>query len=379
MANSVQIVGVGYAGYSRNSPQSVMQLALDAAMAAIHDADVPVEAVDGMCTYQWNDSVSPEEVSTALGLGPLSWWAELFAGGWAACGLVGLAADAIRAERAKCVVLYRAMKGASGVRFGSYAADAECTGREQFFAPYGYGIPIHKYAMACRRHMHAYGTTYEHLGAVAVSQRRFANMNERAVMHDKKLTLDEYLASRFITDPFRLYDCCQETDGAVALVLASSGLTKRSGVQVLASASALPPFASSPYPEYDDMTQMFPVWLRSRLYSEAGLTPSDIDFANLYDAFTFNVICQLEDFGLCEKGAGGEFVASGAIGPGGALPVNTHGGLLSEGYIHGLNATAEAVVQLRGEAGARQVPGAEVGLVSGSSYSRGAALLLGRS
>jgi acetyl-CoA acetyltransferase len=225
--------------------------------------------------------------------------------------------------------------------------------------------------------MAEYGTTREHLGAIAVTFRANAQQNPGAVMRGRTMTMDDYLGSRPIAEPLHLLDCCLETDGAVAVVIALPAPRSRPSVEIRSWAYGAGPHSVVPYEKYPDLTTMFPVWLRDRLFERAGVGPADIDVACLYDAFTYSVLSQLEDFGFCDKGLGGEFVGSGAIAIDGSLPVNPHGGLLSEGYIHGLNNVAEAVTQLRGEAGPRQVTDARLALVSGYSFSRGSALILG--
>ena len=382
MGTGASITGIGYTAFARKSGKTVLELATEACLAAIEDSGVPIDAIEGLATFHLNDSARCEDVATQLNLGPLAWINDWLAGGAAACATIGDAARVINSGTARHVLVYRAMNGASGIRMGSFGSDREAAGVLQFTNPYGYmGSPVQMYALPARRHMHEFGTTQEQLGAIAVTQRRHANLNPRAILHGKTLSMDEYLASRPIVDPLRLYDCCQETDGAVALVISADaevGGLRHRPIRVAASAFAMAPFAAFPYEKYASWTTMFPKWLAARLFAEAGLTPADISLVNLYDAFSFVPLCQLEDFGFCEKGEGGPFVASGAIALDGALPLNTHGGLLSEGYIHGLNSVTEAVIQLRHDAGQRQVNNAQTALVSGFGFSRGSAVILTR-
>ena len=232
----------------------------------------------------------------------------------------------------------------------------------QYQAPHGFFVPSQQFAMAARAHMARYGTTCEQLGGVAVAQRAFAVDNERARMRTA-ITLDDYLASRWVVEPFRLLDCCLETDGAVAIVLTSVERARDlRRPPVLVSGAAWGAGQTLYSNQQPDRTRTAAADLAPRLYAMAGLGPGDIDLAELYDCFTYSVLVQLEDYGFCPKGESGPFVESGATGRGGALPVNTHGGSLSEGYVHGLNQLTEAVSQLRGDAGARQVPDAEVAL-----------------
>jgi acetyl-CoA acetyltransferase len=220
---------------------------------------------------------------------------------------------------------------------------------------------------AARQHMARYGTTSEQLGAIAVAQRDYAVQNERAMMRTP-VTLADYLQARWIAEPFRLLDCCLETDGACAVVVTTVEQARDlRWMPVVVAGIAWALGHSSVSVGWPDLTESAAIHTSRRLYAMAGLGASDLDFAELYDCFTYSVLVQLEDFGLCAKGEGGPFVESGHTARGGAFPVNTHGGALSEGYIHGLNHTTEAVLQLRREAGTRQVPGAEVGLVTGQA------------
>ncbi|MHB8329164.1 MAG: thiolase C-terminal domain-containing protein [Acidimicrobiales bacterium] len=370
------ISGIGHTGFSRSSGASVLELAAQAALVAIEDAGIATAEIDGIGTYHENDSVSPDTLATALGLGPLTWSMNWLQGGSATAAIVGHAGLAVSSDQAHHVLIYRAMNGASGRRMG----DPGVGGLDdalQFTLPYGYGTPAQWYAMACRRHMHAYGTSAEVLGRIAVCQRRYANANPQAVMYGRAMTMDDYMESPLIAAPFRLLDCCQETDGAVALVVSRPGAT--GGVREVPIASATyasGPFSEPPYERYDDMTVMFPQWLRDRTFRDAGVEPADIDVVCLYDAFTFGVLCQLEDFGFFGKGEAASWILDGY---GRERPyVNTNGGLLSEGYVHGLNNLLEAVLQLRGEAGPRQVAPARTALISGFGYARGSALVLVR-
>jgi acetyl-CoA acetyltransferase len=210
--------------------------------------------------------------------------------------------------------------------------------------------------------------------------RQHASLNERAVRREP-FTLAEYMASRIIADPYSLFDCCQETDGACAIVVCDAdeaASLRHPPVHLLGAVLGAGPRPRLPFDGWADMSQShFPV-LAKRLYDKTGLGPADIDVALIYDAFTWEVIKQLEDFGFCKQGEGGPFVASGAIAlRGGRIPVNPHGGLHSEAYVHGFNHVVEAVQQLRGDAGPRQVKDAHVALVTGFAFTAGSAMLLG--
>jgi acetyl-CoA acetyltransferase len=232
----------------------------------------------------------------------------------------------------------------------------------EFQRPYGMIAPAQNYALGARMHMNRYGTTAEQLGAVAVTQRAHAVHNPRALMRTP-IDLDDYLGSRWITEPLRLLDCCLETDGACALVVTSADRAADLRRPVVTLTGWAWGIGMNDFSNSDADLTTTPARLVARqLFERTGLGPTDIDVAELYDAFSISVLLQLEDYGFCQRGEAGPFVASGATGLGGSIPVNTHGGFLSEGYIHGLNHVCEAVAQLRGEAGERQVPAARVAL-----------------
>jgi acetyl-CoA acetyltransferase len=213
--------------------------------------------------------------------------------------------------------------------------------------------------------MDTFGVTAEDLGHVAITQRRHASLTERA-MARMPLTMEEYLASRWIVEPLRLYDCCLETDAAVALVVVRAERARDlRAVPVLVSAATTGGGHTLYSNHRGELTTSGAAAMAPRLFAMAGLGPDDVDVAELYDAFTPLVLLQLEDYGFCRKGDAAALVSSGATALGGSIPVNTHGGHLSEGYVHGLNHVAEAVAQLRGAAGARQVEGAEIALSTG--------------
>jgi acetyl-CoA acetyltransferase len=376
------IAGVGYAPFTKNSGRTPLSLALEAILAAVDDAGLEAFDIDGIATHHVNDSAPVHEVAAALGLRDVPWYQEEFGGGSRAPAVIAQAALAVAAGATRYAVVYRALNGRSGLRMGASGGGRAVPGAElQYQQPYGLLAPSQSYALGARMHMERYGTTSEQLGAVALQQRAYAEKNERALMQTP-LTMAGYLSSRMIADPFRLFDCCLETDGACAVVLTTrerAADLAQPVVTVRGWASVLGPDDMSK--PGGDLTRSSAALTAPRLYSMAGVGPAEVDVAELYDAFSFSVLVQLEDFGFCAKGDGGPFVASGATAPDGALPVNTHGGFLSEGYVHGLNHVTEAVSQLRGQAGARQVRGAAVALCSAQpGYITGttSALMLAR-
>jgi acetyl-CoA acetyltransferase len=361
------IVGVGYTPFSKNSGVSTLTLAVDAVLAALDEAGLTVDDVDGLATHRVGDSTPPWVVAPALGVPEVTWYLDQFGGGSVSHSVVGQAAMAVASGIAETIVCYRAINARSEFRMGGTGRGPAAVFDVQYQAPYGYFAPPQQFAMYARAHMNRYGTTSEHFGHIAVGQRANAVKNPRALKRDP-ITLDDYLASRWIAEPFRLLDCCLETDGACAVVVTSRERARDlRQPPVLISGAAWGGgdsffSGSGSVPSGTDFTVTEAARLAPRLYAMAGIGPDDIDFAELYDCFTYSVLVQLEDYGFCQKGEGGPYAASGALALDGDLPVNTHGGFLSEGYVHGINHIAEAVAQLRGTAGDRQVAGAEIGL-----------------
>lgn len=374
------IVGIGYTDYSKNSGTTVLNLATEACLNAINDAGLAVGQVDGIISYHFNDSVPAIGVATALGI-PQAGYAVDYAGGGNAANLITLSATAaIEAGLADTVVCYRAMNGRSGFRLGG-GREFSARGITQYTAPFGWITYPQAMAMWCRRHMIEYGTTPEQLGAVAVTCRANAARNSRA-MQREPITMHDYLGSRPIVEPFRLLDICLESDGACAVVITSAERAKdlrHPPVYIMGGAYGGGPnqgedlFDAIRWPEH---ARNYSHYIADDLWKSAGVGPSDIDVAEIYDCFTYSVIMQLEGFGFCKEGEGGPLVASGTIARDGKLPINTHGGLLSEAYIHGFNHVVEAVEQLRGTSGERQVPGAEIALTTAGAMTCGSAMVL---
>lgn len=246
--------------------------------------------------------------------------------------------------------------------------------------PYRPLNPLSSYALAASRHMHEFGTTREHLAAVAVSARAWANLNPEAFARGP-LTIDDVLAARMVSTPLTVRDCCLITDGAAAVVLVRADRAKDHAARPVYVLGGAAETWHSDIASMPDLTATAASASGRRAYAMAGLGPADIDVVQLYDAFSINTLLFLEDLGFCKKGEGGPFVASGAIAPGGVLPVNTNGGGLSYAHpgMYGLLAIVEAVRQLRGEAGDRQIADAEIALAhgNGGTLSSQATLILG--
>ena len=389
LRDKTAIVGIGMTDYTKQSGRTVEALAVEAAKAAIADAGLKTADIDCLVTYGLGHTIATNVLATDLGLARVRHYADYNAGGNMAAGVVTHAAMAVASGMADCVLVYRALNGASGVRYGGEAF-AEMLSRTsvhsdaegQFLAPLGITMPAQEFALMCRRHMIRYGTTNEQLGAVATTCRDHAMHNSQAQMHGRPMSLDDYLNAAWIAEPFRIYDCCLMTDGACALIVTSAerarDLARRPAYVMAGVTGAGPANRGLMWGNYwEDHGHCYAAYIKDDLYSMAGVGPEDIDLAQLYDCFSYSVIAQLEDYGFCDKGEGGPFVEAGGMALDGELPVNTGGGLLSEGYIHGLNGVIELVTQLRGEGGGRQVAGAEVGMATagGASPNGGAVIL----
>jgi acetyl-CoA acetyltransferase len=365
------IAGIGCTEYSRDSGVSVFALAARAIKAAVKDAGLGVHDIDGLATFGPNDSIGPNFLAPALGIKSLNYYVDQWLGGSVCMSIVGQAALAVSTGVADCVVCYRALNGRSGQRMSGAAAVGGQSGQRppwdmQYKASTGYIVPAQEIAMAARAHMLRYGTTSEDLGQLAILSRNNALDNDRAMMR-KPMTIDEYLASRWIVEPFRKFDCCLETDGAVAVAVVNADRAKdlpHRPVQIRGAAwGGGVNIINNGQTDLADSPARF---ISQRLYGMAGLGPSDIDLAELYDCFTYTLLSQLEGYGLSEPGAVPAMVAEGAFNrDNGSRPINTNGGLLSEGYLHGMNHLFEAVEQIRGDAGKRQVARHDTALVAG--------------
>lgn len=379
------IAGIGATDFSRDSGRSDLTLATQAALAAIADAGLTPAAIDGIVRCE-SDTVLHNDLADSLGIPELTFWSAVGPGGVAPSAMVGQAVAAILSGQATTVLVFRELNGRSGRRYGQSPLTVTNVGGggtyDEFFAPYGLLTPGQIFALMARRHMAEYGTTEEALGRIALACRARANANPRAQMHDRPLTMDDYLGSRVISDPLRLYDFCLETDGACAVVVTSSERARDLPqppvlIRAVAQGSIRNPQPGIQFPVLmrDSITELPASAVARTLYGRAGLGPEDVDVAQMYDCFTITVLLQLEDWGFCKKGEGGPFVTSGEIDAGGRLPINTGGGHLSEGYIHGMNHIVEGVRQIRGTS-TSQVPGAEVCLVTSTPLPPGSALIL---
>jgi acetyl-CoA acetyltransferase len=359
------IAGIGATEFSKDSGRSELRLAAEAVQAALADAGLRPADVDGLVTFTM-DSNAEVAVARELGIGELTFFSQIGYGGGAACATVHQAAMAVATGAASVVVCYRALNERSGRRFGQVSVGAVAMPTSSgidngWHYPMGLSTPAATVAMMARRYMHAYGATSADFGAVAVADRRHAATNPRAWFYQRPITLAEHQASRWIAEPLRLLDCCQESDGAVALVVTSLERARdlrQHPVVIRAAAQGAGPdqFTMTSYYR-DDMTGLPEMGVVARqLWAQAGIGPAEIRTAILYDHFTPYVLMQLEELGFCPRGQARHFISGGAIEIGGALPVNPHGGQLGEAYIHGMNGIAEGARQVRGTS-VNQVPG----------------------
>ena len=380
MRRAAAIVGIGQTEFSKNIGRPERTVALEAIRSALQDAGLDSSEVDGLVRFDM-ETTTEVEIARNLGRENVRFFSEIAYGGGAGCGTVAHAAMAVATGQASVVVCWRARNRGSGGR--PWAATGSGVGGDaQFTAPYGLVRPVDQIAMLARRHMHEFGTTSEQLGAVAVAARKHAVANPNALMREP-MTIADHQASRLISEPLRKFDCCLETDGALAVVVTSVERARdlrQAPAVVLAAAQGMGP-------EHTVMTdyhgphflQTPSTWAARDLFASAGIAPADVDCAQFYDAFTPLVLLSLEEFGFCKPGESGPMAASGALEwPDGALPSNTSGGGLSEAYVHGFNLVLEGVRQIRGTS-TSQVEDAEISLVTSGAGVPTSALLLCRS
>jgi acetyl-CoA acetyltransferase len=412
-SRTAAIVGIGQTAYAKALPPAAWELAMEAVLAACADAGVDVAEVDGMCRFTAPfETVTEAQLVRGLGIRELAWFTQAPHGGEALGAVVMHAAAAVSAGLANTVVVYRALSQSKGGRFGRADSRGPSGGQpsdgkpgggqhsgsgqdgagddivvpEQdnlsFAWPYGLMSPGQLFALWARRYaaVHKLGDEdlTRALGAIAVTQRRYANNNPNAMMRDRTMSWDDYQAARMISEPLRLFDLCLENDGACAFVVTTADRARAlrpDPVWVLSATQTISPYREPMgiYPS-GELLELFPPAAAERLFARAGVSRADIDVAEFYDATSYMPLRSLESYGFVPDGQAWRYVTEQGTGPGSPLPVNTHGGHLSEAYLHGMNGILEAVRQLRGTA-VNQVPNAEVALVAAPA---GSATILAR-
>ncbi|MDF1644080.1 MAG: hypothetical protein P1U80_07830 [Pseudomonadales bacterium] len=366
------IVGIGETDYVKGSGRSEVDMMLEASRKAIADAGMKPSDIDGIIPppgYTYS-----EELAANLGVEDLRYAATINMGGASPNAAIQHAAIAIASGVCNSVLItlgwngYTAMRPKPGQPPGRSAGIAVLNNAIQgFYLPFGVSAPVQMYSWLAMRHKQMYNTPDEATGHIAVACRKHAHLNDKAFMRGREMTMDDYLASRWVSEPMRLFDCCLETDGAAAVVITRADIAKDTAhkpVYIMGAAEG------HPYPADDIATRPDPFriglsFATPKALEVADIKIHDVDFLQIYDCFTYVVMLQMEAMGLCERGEAYDFVKDGNIELGGRYPLNTHGGLLSQAHVWGLNHTTEAVRQLRGTAGESQVKDAELGLVTG--------------
>jgi acetyl-CoA acetyltransferase len=367
------IAGLGITKQGKVYDYNHVGFAVEAVRLALADAGLERRDLDGVLVnpgLSWADGgMGSFQLQQAMGLRNLRLSVTMNAGGATACAMIQQAAEAIDAgicHTVACVFSDALLKPpkprAEGKPNGGGSAGAYGFARG-LDAAYGqFGVNA-MYAMVAQRHMHLYGTTNDHLGAIAVAQRQWANKNPAAQFFDTPLTIEEYHRSRWVVEPFHLFDCCLVSNGGLAVIVTTAERArdlKKPPVYIWGMGQGHP--GGDPA----ETLTSGAVLAKESAFKMAGITLRDIDVVELYDCYTFTVLVCLEDYGFCTKGEGGAFVADGKTAPGGTLPVNTGGGQLSSFYMWGMTPLSEGVIQIRGDGGARQVKDAKCALVSGN-------------
>src|SRR4051812_4964019 len=383
LSGRAAVAGIGQTEFSKDSGRTELRLACEAVHAAITDAGLQPEDVDGIVTFTM-DTTEEMELVRNLGMREVSMFTRVPYGGGAAAGTVMQAAMAVATGAASAVVCYRAFNERSGNRFGNMSGRVGTLPLWlSWYAPYGLMTPAAWVGLHARRYMDTYGVTNADFGRIAVVDRLHAATNPGAWFYGRPITLEDHQASRWIIEPvLRLLDCCQESDGGVALVVTSTERARdlRQTPVVVTAAAQGATFDSETMTSYyrDDLTGLPEMSVvGARLWRTSGLPPADISPAFLYDHFTPFVLMQLEELGFCARGEAKEWATVERLSLGGELPINTSGGLLGEAYIHGMNGITEAVRQIRGTS-CNQVDNVEHVLVTAGTGVPTSGLILGR-
>jgi acetyl-CoA acetyltransferase len=366
LSGKYAIVGIGETPVGKLPGRSTMSLHLDAIALALEDAGLRNDEVNGLLTNQpIHDPMRSYALAVAQAAGiRRDFLTDLALGGATPVAMAQMAAAAIEAGLCETVVCVHARNQASA-KLLPHRNPGIRDGYEDYDEQYGFFGAVANHAFLASRHMSQYGTTSEQLGAVAIAARKHAQLNPAATM-TKPMTMDDYLASKWIAEPLRLLDCSLMSDGGAAFIVTSAERARDLATRPVYIQGMAQHHPHASVAQARELSTLGAAESSKRAYAMAGIGPSDIDFAEIYDCFTITTLVTLEDYGFCEKGEGGAFVEDGGIELGGRLPVNTHGGLLSHAHLEGIAHITEAVKQLRGDIGGpRQVPDARIGLVSG--------------
>lgn len=379
------IFGVGESGYVRGTDKSARQHTLEAALLACRDAGIEPESVDGVVIAML-DTPTNEDFIAALGIRDLKYHAHIHIGGASPVAGIFQAAGAIAAGIAERVIVAVGWNGYTrpnrlGSGDPSVAGNMFVPGKEirrNLEAPSGFVVPMQWFSLQANRyHYETKGALEEGMEIVALTTRRHAQFNPMAFMKDRPMTKEEYRSSPVLAKPIRKLDCSLETDGAAAVLVAKAGISSQQKPVYIAGGAEGHADAADDLTSRPDILSIGLSKAAPRALEMAGVTLDEMDFAQIYDCFTFTVLRQLEAIGFCDRGEAPHFVKNGRIALGGQLPINTHGGLLSQAHVGGMNHVVEAVRQLRGEAGEAQVKDARIGLVTGyGDYGDGSLIVV---
>ena len=347
------IVGVGETAYTRNSGRTTRSLGVEAVRNALDDAGLTAAGVDGMLSYQYGgDSIPSTAVATDLGI-RLNFYMDCMGGGSSTEALVGIATGVIEAGMCHTVVIFRAMNGYTEARIGGTGRAIPMVRQDGLMSlPYGWASAGQMFALSFMRHQMEYGTTSEQLAHVKVAHSKHASNNPKA-LYRRRVTVDDVMGSRWIVKPLHLLDCCVETDNATCVIVTSAERArdlKQRPVHIMGVAGRVSKPRVDFHFAHGPITRVAGHYAKDIVFANAGVGPEDIDLTGSYDAFTYTTMLQLEDYGFCRKGEGGDYVSGGIIELGGRRPNNTSGGHLCEGYTHGMSMVIENVRQLRWQA-----------------------------